>query len=125
MFGQIGELKKMYDKYKELQTKLKNLLIRAKQGSFTNASGETQEGRIIVEMTGELKIKKVSIEDLSLLDVIQKEELESELLACIEKAQTKAQEVAQTKTKEILGFDPSDLAGMMAGGGMPKIPGLS
>lgn len=121
MFGQLGELKKMYDKYKELQTKLKNLLIRAKQGSFVNANGEKQEGRVIIEMTGEMKIKKVSIEDISLLDPAYKDELENELLMCIEKAQTKAQEVVQTKTKEILGFDPSDLASMMTGGGMPKI----
>jgi len=30
MFGKIGEMKKMYDKYKTLQKALKNLVIRAK-----------------------------------------------------------------------------------------------
>jgi hypothetical protein len=30
-----------------------------------------------------------------------------------------------TKTKEILGFDPQDLMGGLAGGAMPKIPGLT
>lgn len=31
MFGQIGEMKKMYDKYKKLQDALKNVIIRAKE----------------------------------------------------------------------------------------------
>jgi hypothetical protein len=30
-----------------------------------------------------------------------------------------------TKTKEILGFDPQDLMWWLAGGAMPKIPGLT
>jgi hypothetical protein len=34
MFGKIGELKKMYDKYKTLQNALKNLVIRGKEGKF-------------------------------------------------------------------------------------------
>lgn len=42
MFGKVGELKKMYDKYKQLQNKLKKLVIRAKQGSYTQ-DGETVE----------------------------------------------------------------------------------
>jgi hypothetical protein len=35
-FGKMGELKKMYDKYKELQKALKNLVIRAKEGEFVD-----------------------------------------------------------------------------------------
>jgi hypothetical protein len=35
-FGKMGELKKMYDKYRELQKALKNLVIRAKEGEYTN-----------------------------------------------------------------------------------------
>jgi len=34
-------------------------------------------------------------------------------MVAVSKAQTKAQEVVQEKTKEILGFDPSDMANMM------------
>jgi hypothetical protein len=30
MFGQLGEMKKMYDKYKKLQDALKSIIIRAK-----------------------------------------------------------------------------------------------
>jgi hypothetical protein len=31
MFGKVGEMKKMYDKYKALQKALQNLVIRAKE----------------------------------------------------------------------------------------------
>lgn len=113
MFGKLGEMKQMYDKYKKLQDALKKLLIRAK------------ENGVIVDMTGEQKLKAITIEDTSLLAVEQKEILEKNIKVAFEKAQTKAQEVAMEKTKEILGFDPNDLAGMLGGGGMPKIPGLS
>ncbi len=127
MFGQIGELKKMYDKYKQLQDKLKKLVIRAKQGEYTDGGGETQEGAVVIDITGEMKVRDISINDLALLDPSKKGDLEETIKAAFVKAQSKAQEVVAAKTKEILGFDPSDLAGMMggAGGGMPKIPGLS
>ena len=39
-FGKMGELKKMYDKYKELQKALKNLVIRAKEGEFVDEKNE-------------------------------------------------------------------------------------
>ncbi len=126
MFGKIWEMKKLYDKYRELQKKLKNLIIRAKQGSYTNADWETVEWRIVVDISGEMKLKDISINDLSLLSVDTKDELESEIAAAFDKAQSKAQEVVQKKTKEILWFDPSDLAWMMWWGGwwMPNIPWL-
>jgi hypothetical protein len=53
--------------------------------------------------------------------------IENAMKVCFEKAQTKAQEVAMQKTKEILWFDPNDLAWMMWWmwcGWMPKIPWL-
>lgn len=114
MFWKLGEMKQMYDKYKKLQEALKKLLIRAK------------ENGVIVDMTGEQKLKSITIEDTALLSVEQKETLEHAIKVAFEKAQAKAQEVAMEKTKEILGFDPNDLAGMMwgMGGGMPKLPGM-
>ena len=121
MFGQMGEMKKLYDKYKTLQDKLKNLLIRAKEGNFTDIDGSDREDAIIVEMSGEMKLSGFSINDISLLAPEKKSVLESLIIKCVQKAQNKAQEVVAEKTKEILGFDPSDMAGMMAGG---KIPGM-
>ena len=116
MLGKMGEMKQLYDKYKKLQDALKKLIIRAK------------EWGVIIDITGEQKVKTVTIEDETLLDTSRKAELEGAIKAAFEKGQNKAQEVAMQKTKEILGFDPNDLAGMMWGmawGGMPKIPGLS
>ena len=123
----MGELKKMYYKYKELQKALKNLVIRAKEWEFTDENGE-KASSIVIDMTGEMKIRDFKINDKALLDPSKKEELEELVVKAFQKAQNKAQEVAAEKTKEVLGFDPSNLAAMMWGGnwaGMPTIPGLS
>lgn len=122
MFWKIGEMKKLYDKYKTLQDKLKNLLIRAKEGSFSGDDGVQRDDAVVVEMSGEMKISKLSINDTALLTVENKQVLESLIVKCLIKAQTKAQEVVAEKTKEVLGFDPSDMAKMMGGG---WIPGMS
>lgn len=121
MFGKLGEMKQMYDKYKKLQDKLKNLLIRAKQGQYKDVNGESQEGAVTIDITGEMKLKDISINDLSLLSPDKKSELENTIKECFTKAQNKAQEVVAEKTKEILGFDPSQLASMMWGGGIPGL----
>ena len=126
-FGKMGELKKMYDKYRELQKALKNLVIRAKEGEFMTENGEKQAS-VLVDMTGEMKLKDLKINDTSLLDPTKKDELESLVVKAFQKAQSKAQEIAAEKTKDILGFDPSNLAGLLGGGngaGIPEIPGLS
>lgn len=111
MFGKIGEMKQMYDKYKKLQEALQKIIIRAR------------ENGIVIDMSGEQKVKKIDIEDIELLSPERKDVIEHALKVAFEKAQAKAQEVAMEKTKEILGFDPNDLAGMMGGmgGGMPKL----
>lgn len=126
-FGKMGEIKKMYDKYRELQKALKNLVIRAKEWEYLDTNGE-KAAAILVDMTGEMKLKDFKINDTSLLEQSKKAELEDLVLRAFQKAQNKAQEVAAEKTKDILGFDPSNLAGMLGGGnggGMPEIPGLS
>ena len=94
-------MKKMYDKYKQLQKALKGLVIRAR------------ENGILIDITAEMKIRDVKIEDETLLSPERKTAMEDALKVAFEKAQKKAQEVAMEKTKEILGFDPNDLAGMM------------
>ncbi len=113
MFGKVGEMKKLYDKYRELQKVLKNLVIRAKQWTYKDDEWNDVEGRVVVEITWEMKLRTVKINDNSLLSIDNKEELEQEIQLAFEKAQTKAQEIVQQKTKEILWFDPSDLANMM------------
>ncbi|MBU0627060.1 YbaB/EbfC family nucleoid-associated protein [Patescibacteria group bacterium] len=108
MFGKVGELKKMYDKYKALQKALKNIVIRGKEGKFTAADGSEQDA-IIIDISGEMKLRDLKINDMNLLSPEKKTALEEIIMTCFHKAQTKAQEVAAEKTKEILGFDPSDM----------------
>lgn len=56
----------------------------------------------MIDITGEMKIRALNINDESLLSPQQKGELESILIEAFQKAQNKAQEVAAEKTKEIL-----------------------
>ncbi len=122
MFGKLWEMKKMYDKYKTLQKALKNLVIRGKEGKFTWADGLEQDA-IVVDISGEMKLRELHINDDSLLDPMKKSQLESLITSCFQKAQTKAQEIVGEKTKEILWVDPSDMASMLGGGWW--IPGMN
>ncbi|MDR0282305.1 MAG: YbaB/EbfC family nucleoid-associated protein [Candidatus Peribacteria bacterium] len=97
----MGDMKKMYDKYKELEKVLKNLIIRAKEGKFTGDDGEEQDA-IVIDISGEMKLKDLKINDISLLDPSKKVQLENLLITAFQKAQNKAQEIVAEKTKEIL-----------------------
>lgn len=110
MFGNVWELKKMYEKYKKLQDTLKNIVIRAK------------ESGVIIDITGEMKVKDVKIEDETLLTPANKAILENAIKTCFMKGQQKAQEIVAEKTKEILGFDPNDIANMMGWWALPNMP---
>lgn len=121
--GKMGELKKMYDKYKELQKALKNLVIRAKEWEYTDEDWE-KKSSIVIDMTWEMKIRDFKINDVNLLDPSKKEDLEELVVKAFQKAQNKAQEVAAEKTKEVLWFDPSNLAWMLWGGNWGWIPGI-
>ncbi len=112
MWG-LGDMKQMYTKYQELQKKLWNTLIRAK------------ESWVIIDITADTKIKDVKIEDETLLSIEAKEQLEEAIKKAFIKGQEKAQQVAMEKTKEILGFDPSQLAWMMWWQGGGWFPWLS
>jgi DNA-binding protein YbaB len=118
MFGKVWEMKKMYDKYKTLQKALQNLVIRAKEWKY-QSNWEELEWAVVVDITWEMKLRDLHINDESLLNPSKKSELEEIIVKTFGKAQTKAQEVVAEKTKEILGFDPNDMASMMAGGWMP------
>ena len=112
MWG-LGDIQQMYKKYQELQSKLSKTLIRAK------------ESGVIIDITADMKIKDVKVEDESLLSLDKKEQLEEAMKNAFIKGQQKAQEVAMEKTKEILGFDPNQLAWMLGGWqGGSGFPGL-
>jgi len=111
MLWWLGNIKQMYEKYQELQKKLANTLIRSKQDG------------VVIDMTADMKVKKVSIEHESLLSYYNKEVLEEAIKQAFVKGQQKATEVAMEKTKEILGFDPNDITKMFGGWGW--FPGLN
>jgi len=114
MFDKMGDMKKMkqmYDKYKQLEKVLKNLIIRAKEGKYDD-NGEEKDS-VIVDISGEMKLKDLQINDPALFDYERKEDLEDLVVAAFQKAQNKAQEVTAEKTKEILWVDTNDLAGML------------
>lgn len=108
----------MYDKYKTLQKALKNLVIRWKEWKFI-WSDWTEQDAIVVDISGEMKLRDLKINDTALLDPSKKSELEGIIMKCFQKAQDKAQEIVGEKTKEILGVDPSDMAGMLGWGWIP------
>lgn len=112
--SKMGDMKKMYDKYKTLEKTLKNLVIRAKEWKFYD--NWTENDSIIIDITGEMKIKDLKINDPSYFDISKRSQLEETLLKAFQKAQTKAQEIAAEKTKEILWVDTNDLAGMLGAG---------
>lgn len=116
--GDMKKMKQMYDKYKQLEKVLKNLVIRAKEGKYDD-NGEEKDS-IIVDISGEMKLKEISINDPVLFDYEKKEDLEELIKAAFQKAQNKAQEVVAEKTKEVMGVDTNDLAGML-GGAMPGL----
>jgi len=111
MFGGLGDLQQMYKKYQELQKKLANTLIRAKQDG------------VVIDITADMKVKEVTIEDESLLSLENKEKLEEAIKQAFIKGQQKATEVAMQKTKEILGFDPNEITKMFWSwmGGFPGL----
>lgn len=81
---------KMVAKMKKMQDELKKTLIEATAGAVT------------VTVTGELKVKDVSIdpEEVDLDDI---EQLENDIKDALREAMNKAQEVAAEKMKPLMG----------------------
>ena len=115
----LWQYKEMFQKYKKLEQKLKNLIIRAKEWKYTEDWEEKDQ--VVIDISWEMKLKDLHINDESLLDPSRKWELENLLITAIQKAHNKAQEVVAEQTKEILWVDTNDLAWMLGWG----LPGLS
>ncbi len=115
----LWQYKEMFTKYKQLDKKLKSLIIRAKEWKYMEWWEEKDQ--VIIDISGEMKLKDLHINDESLLNPVKKSELENLLITAIQKAQNKAQEVVAQQTKEILWVDTNDLAGMLGGGGLPGL----
>ena len=107
----LGQYKEMFTKYKQLDKKLKSLIIRAKEWKFMQDWEEMDQ--VVIDISWEMKLKDLHINDDSLLDPSKKSELENLLITALQTAQNKAQEVVAQQTKEILWVDTNDLAGML------------
>ena len=115
----LWQYKEMFTKYKQLDKKLKSLIIRAKEWTYME-DGEEKD-QVVIDISGDMKLKDLHINDESLLNPVRKSDLENLLIAAMQKAQTKAQEVVAQQTKEILGVDTNDLAWMLGGGWLPGL----
>ena len=115
----LGQYKEMFTKYKQLDKKLKSLIIRAKE--WTYMEDWEEKPQVVIDISWEMKIKDLHINDDSLFTPSKKSELENLLITAIQKAQNKAQEVVAEQTKEILWVDTNDLAGMLGWGGVPGL----
>ena len=115
----LWQYKEMYSKYKQLDKKLKSLIIRAKEWKYIEDWEEKDQ--VVIDISWEMKIRDLHINDESLFTPSRKSELENLLITAIQKAQNKAQEVVALQTKEILGVDTNDLAGMLGWGGLPGL----
>jgi nucleoid-associated protein EbfC len=83
---------KMVMKLKKAQKELANEIIEAESG----------DGAVVIQVTGELKIKKVTI-DPEMVDLDDIHELERWIEAGFREAMQKAQEVAAEKMQPLMG----------------------
>lgn len=83
---------KMLNKLRKAQSDLKKEIIEVEAG----------DGAVVVQITGEIKVKKVTI-DASRVDVDDIAELEHWIEIAMRDGLTKAQEVAAEKMKPLMG----------------------
>ena len=95
------------------------MVIRAKEWKYVEDWEEKDQ--VVIDISWEMKLKDLHINDDSLLDLNKKSELEKLLIAAIQKVQNKAQEVVAEQTKEILVVDTNDLAWMLWWGWLPGL----
>ena len=90
--GQTMDQMKMLNQLRKAQKELKNEIVEVEAG----------DGAVVVQINGELKIKKVSI-DPERVDLDDIHELERWLENCLRDGYAKAQEIASEKMKPLMG----------------------
>ena len=90
--GATFDQMKMINTLRKAQKDLKNEIVEVEPG----------DGAVIVQITGELKVKKVSI-DPSRIDLDDISELERWIENCFRDGYAKAQEIATDKMKPLMG----------------------
>ena len=90
--GATFDQMKMINTLRKAQKDLKNEIVEVEAG----------DGAVVVQITGELKVKKVSI-DPSRIDLDDISELERWIENCFRDGYAKAQEIATDKMKPLMG----------------------
>mgnify|MGYP000931151985 FL=1 len=90
--GATFDQMKMINTLRKAQKDLKNEIVEVEAG----------DGAVVVQITGELKVKKVSI-DPSRIDLDDISELERWIENCFRDGYEKAQEIATDKMKPLMG----------------------
>ena len=90
--GATFDQMKMINTLRKAQKDLKNEIVEVEAG----------DGAVVVQITGELKVKKVSI-DPSRIDLDDISELECWIENCFRDGYAKAQEIATDKMKPLMG----------------------
>jgi len=90
--GQTVDQMKMLNQLRKAQKELKNEIVEVEAG----------DGAVVVQITGELKIKKVSL-DPEKIDLDDINELERWLENAMRDGYAKAQEIASDKMKPLMG----------------------
>ncbi len=91
--GQTMDQMKMLNQLRKAQKDLKNEIVEVEAG----------DGAVVVQITGELKIKKVTI-DPEKVDLDDIHELERWIENCMRDGYAKAQEIATDKMKPMMGM---------------------
>ena len=90
--GATMDQMKMLNQLRKAQKELKNEIVEVEAG----------DGAVIVQITGELKVKKVTI-DPERVDLNDIHELERWIENCFRDGYAKAQEIATDKMKPLMG----------------------
>ena len=90
--GQTMDQMKMINQLRKAQKDLKNEIVEVEAG----------DGAVVVQINGELKIKKVTI-DPAKVDLDDIHELERWIENCMRDGYAKAQEIATEKMKPLMG----------------------
>lgn len=90
--GQAMDQMKLLNQLRKVQKSLKNEIVEIEAG----------DGAVVVQITGEMKVKKVSI-DLDKIDLDNIHELERWIENCMRDGFAKAQEIATDKMKPLMG----------------------
>ena len=90
--GATFDQMKMINTLRKAQKDLKNEIVEVEAG----------DGAVVVQITGEIKVKKVSI-DPSRIDLDDISELERWIENCFRDGYAKAQEIATDKMKPLMG----------------------